>query len=261
MGRYGVGSGAIALRRERRRQRRNSVIGDGITVFHDENYTFFRNRYARKNSTVSSKSAPAPGVASRMFPEEVSVPGQVPPPPFLDDKGGLTVPPELGGLRVPPELGGSPGPSWWHGSPLGRRSLVVPPPGTDENANGGPPDLMSLFAGVGDPGAWEKIQQQLVPKLDLSAKSEKHVMFEDEVGSGDRRTRTHAQQGPDCHAPHPVPSVSQQIVPQDLPVPRTATPSYPPPPPYTQMSINNNSKRGIALWHPQRMASVGRARG
>lgn len=178
MGRYGVGSGALALRRDRRRQRarRNSVIGDGITLFHDENYTFFRDKYARKNSTISSKSAPPPGVGSKMFPEEFPVPGQVPPPPYFDEKGALS---------VPSELGGSPGPSWWPGSPLRSNGLAFPPPGADENANGGPPDLMSLFAGVGDPDAWEKIQQQLVPKLDLAARSEKHVKFEDEVGSGD----------------------------------------------------------------------------
>lgn len=229
MGRYGVGSGALALRRDRRRQsnRRNSVIGDGITLFHDENYTFFRDKYARKNSTISSKSAPAPGDARQMFHEEPHVPGQVPPPPFLDEEGGLRVPPELASLKVPPEWGGIPGPSWWHSSPQGRRRLAAPPLGPDENANGGPPDLMSLFAGVGDPEAWEKIQQQLVPKLDLAAKSEKRVMFEDEVGSGHWRRRTHAQQGPDCHGLSPCPCTPASTS-RYLALPHPLPPPHPP---------------------------------
>ncbi|MPC53545.1 hypothetical protein E2C01_047440 [Portunus trituberculatus] len=189
MGRYGMGHGAIAIRRERtRRSRRSSVPGDRLQYHpRPDNYFYYYNRHQQRKSSVgSSQSAPVKGsgeggAATLPDPhgQTVVIPGQVPPSPLS--------------IRGDHKPGGPPpsGPEWWPGPPLQQGGVMVP----KQKEGGGPgllADVTGLFSGM---NTWGKIQSRLWPKDEGAAgpqqgangddgatKANHHVSFADEVG-------------------------------------------------------------------------------
>lgn len=198
MGRYGVGHGALAIRRERnRRHRRSSVAGDRVhhQYTRTDNYLHFYNRHQQRKSSVgSSQSAPVKGsgdggAVGEPSGRNVVIPGQVPPSPLA--------------ARTDQEAGRPARPSreWWPGPPLRQGGVVVrqqeqqqqqPQEEDSDGGNGFLSDVVGLFAGM---NTWNKFQTRLWSKDKGAAepepqtngdagttKNNHQVSFADEVG-------------------------------------------------------------------------------
>lgn len=189
MGRYGVGHGALAIRRERnRRDRRSSVAGDRVHHHYTrtDNYLHFYNRHQQRKSSVgSSQSAPVKssgdgGAAGEPDGRNVVMPGQVPPSPARADQ-------EAGGPARPAR-------DWWPGPPLRQGGVVVHQQQQEDSGgrNGFLSDMVGLLSGM---DTWNKLQARLWSKGRGAAepepeangdagttKANHQVSFADEVG-------------------------------------------------------------------------------
>lgn len=198
MGRYGVGHGALAIRRERNRRhdRRSSVAGDRVHHHHytrTDNYLHFYNRHQhRKSSVGSSQSAPVKsssdgGAAGEPDGRSVVMPGQVPPSPLSQRSGPARASRD-----------------WWPGPPLRQGGVVRQQQQDEEGAgeqeeegegnekNGFLSDIVGLFSGM---DTWNRLHTRLrskgrgvaepEPEANGDAgttKANLQVSFADEVG-------------------------------------------------------------------------------